>query len=88
MRAVRVGCARALVLTGSLWDVGHAVLGVVQWFHLVHESPSFSSNADPPCNTGYIAGFVDLDVSNRSDLYDVFVNLADSEITIAPLAKG
>ncbi|XP_006160466.1 protein FAM45A isoform X2 [Tupaia chinensis] len=37
--------------------------------------------------TGYIAGFVDLEVSNRPDLYDVFVNLADSEITIAPLAK-
>ncbi|XP_044924394.1 DENN domain-containing protein 10 isoform X3 [Mustela putorius furo] len=36
---------------------------------------------------GYIAGFVDLEVSSRSDLYDVFVNLADSEITIAPLAK-
>lgn len=37
--------------------------------------------------TGYIAGFVDSEVSNRADLYDVFVNLADSEITIAPLAK-
>lgn len=37
--------------------------------------------------TGYIAGFVELEVSNRPDLYDVFVNLADSEITIAPLAK-
>ena len=36
---------------------------------------------------GYIAGFVDLEVSNRSDLYDVFVNLVDSEISIAPLAK-
>ncbi|XP_023494316.1 DENN domain-containing protein 10 isoform X3 [Equus caballus] len=36
---------------------------------------------------GYIAGFVDLEVSSRPDLYDVFVNLADSEITIAPLAK-
>ncbi|KAF5928075.1 hypothetical protein HPG69_015341 [Diceros bicornis minor] len=36
---------------------------------------------------GYIAGFVHLEVSNRSDLYDVFVNLAESEITIAPLAK-
>uniref|UniRef100_A0A2K6M3V5 DENN domain containing 10 n=2 Tax=Rhinopithecus TaxID=542827 RepID=A0A2K6M3V5_RHIBE len=35
----------------------------------------------------YIAGFVDLEVSNRPDLYDVFVNLAESEITIAPLAK-
>ncbi|NP_001161301.1 DENN domain-containing protein 10 isoform 2 [Mus musculus] len=29
----------------------------------------------------------ELEVSNRPDLYDVFVNLADSEITIAPLAK-
>uniref|UniRef100_A0A0D9QXJ8 UDENN domain-containing protein n=1 Tax=Chlorocebus sabaeus TaxID=60711 RepID=A0A0D9QXJ8_CHLSB len=38
--------------------------------------------------TGYIAGFVDLEVSNRPDLYDVFVNLAESEITIAPLAKA
>ncbi|XP_049620460.1 DENN domain-containing protein 10 isoform X2 [Suncus etruscus] len=37
--------------------------------------------------TGYVAGFVDPEVSNRPDLYDVFVNLADSEITIAPLAK-
>uniref|UniRef100_A0A8C6C669 DENN domain containing 10 n=3 Tax=Monodontidae TaxID=9747 RepID=A0A8C6C669_MONMO len=36
---------------------------------------------------GYVAGFVDSEVSNRSDLYDVFVNLADGEITIAPLAK-
>ncbi|XP_002718784.1 DENN domain-containing protein 10 isoform X2 [Oryctolagus cuniculus] len=37
--------------------------------------------------TGYVAGFVDLEVSNRPDLYDVFVNLAESEITIAPPAK-
>lgn len=37
--------------------------------------------------TGYIAGFVDPEVINRSDLYDVFVNLAESEIAIAPRAK-
>lgn len=37
--------------------------------------------------TGYIAGFVNLEESNRPDLYDVLVNLAESEITIAPLAK-
>lgn len=49
---------------------------------------SYSSNAGPLCNAGYVAGFVDSEVSNRSDLYDVFVNLADGEITIAPLAKG
>lgn len=48
----------------------------------------FSGDVGPLCGAGYVAGFVDLDVSNRPDLYDVFVNLADSEITIAPLAKG
>ncbi|XP_055976952.1 DENN domain-containing protein 10 isoform X2 [Sorex fumeus] len=37
--------------------------------------------------TGYVAGFVDPEVSHRSDLYDVFVNLADREISIAPSAK-
>ncbi|EPY73529.1 hypothetical protein CB1_002805001 [Camelus ferus] len=36
---------------------------------------------------GYVAGFVDLEVRNRSDLIDVFVNLAVSEITSAPPAK-
>lgn len=36
---------------------------------------------------GYVAGFVDPEVSNRSDLYDVFVNLVESEITVTPLAK-
>ncbi|XP_029525686.1 DENN domain-containing protein 10-like [Oncorhynchus nerka] len=37
--------------------------------------------------TGYIAGFVDPEVSNRSDLFDVYVNLPDSEITISQSAK-
>ncbi|XP_066535567.1 DENN domain-containing protein 10 [Hoplias malabaricus] len=37
--------------------------------------------------TGYVAGFVDPEVTNRSDLFDVFVNLPDSEITIAQHAK-
>ncbi|XP_058237019.1 DENN domain-containing protein 10 isoform X1 [Hemibagrus wyckioides] len=37
--------------------------------------------------TGYVAGFVDPEVINRSDLFDVFVNLPDSEITIAQHAK-
>ncbi|XP_054974847.1 DENN domain-containing protein 10 isoform X1 [Sorex araneus] len=37
--------------------------------------------------TGYVAGFVDPEVSRRSDLYDVFVNLADREISVAPPAK-
>ncbi|KAI1236159.1 hypothetical protein IHE44_0001435 [Lamprotornis superbus] len=36
---------------------------------------------------GYIAGFTDSEVSSRSDLYDVYVNLADSEITISPVVK-
>lgn len=37
---------------------------------------------------GYIAGFTDSEVGSRSDLYDVYVNLADSEITVSPLVKG
>lgn len=31
---------------------------------------------------------MDPDVINRSDLFDVFVNLPDSEITVAQHAKG
>ncbi|XP_066476584.1 DENN domain-containing protein 10 isoform X1 [Tiliqua scincoides] len=36
---------------------------------------------------GYIAGFIDSEVSNRMDLYDVYVNLPESEITISQQAK-
>lgn len=39
-------------------------------------------------STGYIAGFVNPEVSNRTDLFDVFVNLPDSTITISQSAKG
>ncbi|XP_028844443.1 DENN domain-containing protein 10 [Denticeps clupeoides] len=37
--------------------------------------------------TGYVAGFVDPDIINRTDLFDVFVNLPDSEINISQSAK-
>ncbi|XP_046885880.1 DENN domain-containing protein 10 isoform X2 [Hypomesus transpacificus] len=37
--------------------------------------------------TGYVAGFVDSEVSNRTDLFDVYVNLPDSEITVSHNAK-
>ncbi|XP_062928134.1 DENN domain-containing protein 10 isoform X1 [Mobula hypostoma] len=37
--------------------------------------------------TGYVAGFTDLKVTDRPDIYDVFVNLVESEIIIAPHAK-
>ncbi|XP_053548645.1 DENN domain-containing protein 10 isoform X2 [Bombina bombina] len=37
--------------------------------------------------TGYVAGFHDPDVSNRPDLYDVYVNLSESNITVSPGAK-
>lgn len=40
------------------------------------------------CSLGYIAGFTDSEVNSRPDLYDVYVNLADSEITISPVVKG
>uniref|UniRef100_A0A3B4A2V4 UDENN domain-containing protein n=1 Tax=Periophthalmus magnuspinnatus TaxID=409849 RepID=A0A3B4A2V4_9GOBI len=37
--------------------------------------------------SGYVAGFVDPEVSNRGDLFDVYVNLPDSIITVSPSAK-
>ncbi|KAM4704524.1 DENN domain-containing protein 10 [Rhinophrynus dorsalis] len=37
--------------------------------------------------TGYVAGFCDPDVSNRTELYDVYVNLSESNIIISPSAK-
>ncbi|XP_041066395.1 DENN domain-containing protein 10 isoform X1 [Carcharodon carcharias] len=37
--------------------------------------------------TGYVAGFTDLKVTDRLDVYDVFVNLVESEIVVAPHAK-
>ncbi|XP_056147711.1 DENN domain-containing protein 10 [Lampris incognitus] len=36
---------------------------------------------------GYVAGFVDPEVSNRLDLFDVYVNLPDSVITVSQSAK-
>lgn len=39
-------------------------------------------------SAGYVAGFVDPEVRDRSDLFDVFVNLPDSEITVSQNAKG
>ncbi|MEE6486673.1 hypothetical protein FKM82_014668 [Ascaphus truei] len=36
---------------------------------------------------GYIAGFHDPGVSNRPDLYDVYVNLAERDIAVSPSAK-
>uniref|UniRef100_A0A3B3DMX7 DENN domain containing 10 n=1 Tax=Oryzias melastigma TaxID=30732 RepID=A0A3B3DMX7_ORYME len=36
----------------------------------------------------YVAGFVDPEVSNRSDLFDVFVSLPDSVITVSQSAKA
>lgn len=39
-------------------------------------------------SVGYVAGFVDAEVRDRSDLFDVYVNLPDSEITVSQNAKG
>uniref|UniRef100_A0A3Q2TK71 DENN domain containing 10 n=1 Tax=Fundulus heteroclitus TaxID=8078 RepID=A0A3Q2TK71_FUNHE len=36
---------------------------------------------------GYVAGFVDAEVSNRPDLFDVFVHLPDGVITVSQGAK-
>ncbi|GAB6025400.1 Protein fam45a [Chamberlinius hualienensis] len=36
----------------------------------------------------YAAGFLDASVETRSDLYDIFINLAAMEISVSPHAKG
>ncbi|XP_056291871.1 DENN domain-containing protein 10 [Pseudoliparis swirei] len=36
---------------------------------------------------GYVAGFIDPEVSNRSDVFDVYVNLPDGVITVSQSAK-
>ncbi|KAJ3610941.1 hypothetical protein NHX12_023031 [Muraenolepis orangiensis] len=36
---------------------------------------------------GYVAGFTNPEVGNRADLFDVYVNLPDSTITVSPTAK-
>lgn len=38
--------------------------------------------------TGYVAGFVDPEVSNRPDLFDVYVNLPERVIQVSQNAKG
>lgn len=42
---------------------------------------------DLKSSNSYAAGFLDASVETRSDIYDVFVNLAAIELTIAPHAK-
>lgn len=37
---------------------------------------------------GYVAGFVDPEIRDRSDLFDVYVNLPESEIAVSQNAKG
>lgn len=53
-------------------------------FCFIYEDPNLAEF----CALGYVAGFTDSEVSSRSDLYDVYVNLADSEITVSPVVKG
>ncbi|XP_064630603.1 DENN domain-containing protein 10-like [Lineus longissimus] len=43
--------------------------------------------SDLQSNTSYVAGFTEASVEGRSDLYDIFVNLNNAEISIAPQAK-
>ena len=35
----------------------------------------------------YIAGFTDASVENRHELYDIFANISDGEVSVAPHAK-
>ena len=38
--------------------------------------------------SSYVAGFTDAAIENRTDLFDLFINVPAAEITIAPNAKG
>ena len=40
------------------------------------------------CVLGYVAGFTNPEVCNKADLFDVYVNLPDSTITVSATAKG
>ncbi|NWW59986.1 FA45A protein, partial [Ifrita kowaldi] len=67
----------ALVWHRQDWSILHS------YVHLNEEE----LEALKACTGSYIAGFTDSEVSSRSDLYDVYVNLADSEITVSPVVK-
>ncbi|NXD36249.1 FA45A protein, partial [Copsychus sechellarum] len=67
----------ALVWHRQDWSILHS------YVHLNEEE----LEALKACTGSYIAGFTDSEVGSRSDLYDVYVNLADSEITVSPLVK-
>ena len=47
-----------------------------------------SSPQHDVCSLGYVAGFTNPEVCNRADLFDVYVNLPDSTITVSTTAKG
>ncbi|NXS70047.1 FA45A protein, partial [Pandion haliaetus] len=67
----------ALVWHRQDWSILHS------YVHLNEEEVE----ALKACTGSYIAGFTDSEVNSRPDLYDVYVNLADSEITISPVVK-
>jgi hypothetical protein len=55
-------------------------------FPLVHLSTAMVEDLSQVTG-GYVAGFMDIAVETRSDLYDVFVNVQTQEISIAPHAR-
>ncbi|XP_063818778.1 DENN domain-containing protein 10 isoform X2 [Pseudophryne corroboree] len=67
----------ALVWHRQDWSILHP------YVHLIQEETE-----DLKTCPGYIAGFHNSDVSNRPDLYDVYVNLAESSISVSQSAKG
>ncbi|CAE1230641.1 Protein FAM45A,Putative protein FAM45B [Acanthosepion pharaonis] len=44
-------------------------------------------NLDLKGRSSYVAGFTDASIQNRTDLYDLMINLQSCEITVAPSAK-
>ncbi|XP_018430233.1 PREDICTED: protein FAM45A [Nanorana parkeri] len=66
----------ALVWHRQDWSILHP------YVHLIPEEVDALKST-----SGYIAGFQEAEVGNRSDLYDVFVNLAENSVSISPGAK-
>ncbi|KAM5131893.1 DENN domain-containing protein 10 [Mantella aurantiaca] len=66
----------ALVWHRQDWSILHP------YVHLIPEETDALKST-----SGYIGGFHEAEVGNRSDLYDVFVNLAESTISVSHSAK-
>jgi len=76
----------------NLLDYTRAIPAFVwhrQNWDIVHPFVSLSDDnlSDLKSNTHYVAGFTEAAVESRSDLFDIYVNVPNSQITVASHAK-